>query len=451
MAGKGNFFQRMIRKAAPNYFVTVVNTKNTQGWDVFNTNGQLTNDQLISNFETIPQLYAITDYVASKIAHIPVKVVKPSGKLAVNSELHKLIAEPNHYQSWNELIKLFFAYYEMSGNGFAYGLKPDGMDMVTSMYCLPVEKTEVVLRYDKSLPAWMNEVEGYRVNIGGNYYNLPAEMVFHERYITLRYNDGSWVYGMSKYIPGDKINKELKAIHNAKTSIIEERGAVGFITNESEIPDEENTKAVKDKLKSSTGYGLLSEQDKIIVTTEKLRWQQMALGISELQLIENAKYSFSTLCQINGFDPVIFSTEGSSYANKATAEKQMMLKVIKPKVDNFYKNLSIFLGSGYNGDMIVPDWSQVEEMQADKKETTELLSRQVECMFITPKEGREILYPDMETGEEEPPDTFYRRTSLVPAMQEETVPGAELPGDIDPEMIRQLFEDRQRNGGEDGD
>ena len=447
MAGKGNLLQRLIGKAAANYFVTVVNTKSQTGWDIFNNNGQITNDQLITNFQTVPQLFSIIEWIGKRVTRVPIKVVSRRGKDKPDSELWKLIKSPNGFQSWKELIKLDIAFYELSGNSYLYGIIPDGFNYVTQLWNLPVNKTEIALKYDKSLPAWLNEVAEYQTTIGGILYHLPAEMVLHERNITMSCEMGSYMYGMSKYIPGDKINRELKAIHNAKTSIIEERGAVGFITNESELPDEENTKAVKEKLKSSTGYGLLKDQDKIIVTTEKLRWQQMALGIAELQLIENAKYSMAQLCEINGFDPVIFSTDGSTFANKKEAIRQAMFDVIVPMVNNRYESINEFLSEGYNGDMIVPDWSQVEEIQADKKLMTEVLSRQVESMFITPKEGRETLYPDM-SDNEDAPDVFFRRSSLVPALSPEPV--TPDPNIVDPEMVRQLSEEQQRNGGNNG-
>lgn len=436
-----SLIQRMKQKATT-YYVTVVSPTNASFSTIMNGGADLSPGQLVANFETIPDLFLITDYIATTVANIPVKVVKPSGRDAKNSELDRLIEKPNQYQNWRTLIKLFFSYYEPLGNGYLYGIKPDGMDQVTSLYCLPADKVQIALRYDKMLPNWMNEVSAYVVKIGGKDYTLDASMVFHEKYVTLRYDDGSWIYGMSKYIPGDKISRELKAIHDAKTSIIEQRGALGFITNESENPDPEQSKQVKTALQNS--YGLLGDQDKFIVTTEKLKWQQMALGVQELQLIENAKYSFAKMCQINGFDPVIFSTEGSTYANKQQAVKEMMRKVIKTKVDSFYQSLNAFLSPGYNGDEIQADWSKVEELQEDRKEMTDLLTRQIASMIITPKEAREILYGEKE-GEEEPPDTFFRTSSLVPAEQPEPDPMPEQV--IDPEMVAAL--DNQQGDAED--
>lgn len=446
-----NPFSRFIKKAANNFYVTVVSPSNSKFSDIFGS-PSLSASQLIANFETIPDLFKITNFIADKCSQIPIKVVKRNGKDSSNADLLRLIDSPNNYQSWGELVKTFFSYYEPLGNSYLYGIKPDGMRVISQIYCLPADKIQVVLLRDKSLPAWLNEVAGYQVTIGGVDYNLPPDMVLHERYVSLRYDDGSWVYGMSKYIPGDKINRELKAIHDAKTSIIEQRGALGFITNESEMPDPEQSKEVKEKLKASTGYGVLGDQDKVIVTTEKLRWQQMALGVQELQLIENAKYSFNSLCQMNGFDPVIFSTEGSTFANKKEAIKEMTLKVIKPKVDNFYSSLNTWIGAGFNGDMIVPDWSKVEEMQEDRKAMTELLTKQIGSMIITPKKAQEILYGEIDS-ENEPPDYYFRTTNLVPALQ----PEAQDPtqGPITPEMIAMLenqkeTEENDPNTGEDG-
>ena len=188
---------------------------------------------------------------------------------------------------------------------------------------------------------------------------------------------------------------------------------MGFVTNESEVPDPAQSKEVKAKLNES--YGLLDGQDKIIVTTEKLRWQQMALGLQELQLIENAKYSYAKICEINGFDPVVFSADGSTFANKEAAIKHLFLKVIRPKADKFYKALSNFVAPNL-GEEIVVAWDRVEEMQADRKVMTELLTKQIECSIVTPKEARELLYPEMirpETDEVKVPDVFLRRTSLV--------------------------------------
>ena len=125
-----------------------------------------------------------------------------------------------------------------------------------------------------------------------------------------------------------------------------------------------------------------------------------------------------------------------------------MTKVIKPKVDTFYKSLSIFLGEGYGGDQIVPDWSRVEEMQDDKKLLTDLLTRQIECMIITPKKAAEILYGEISNEEEAPPDEYFRKTSLVPVdAPEKEEPDAMGNPVISAEDIQAMQEEADKKKG----
>lgn len=366
------------------------------------------NHKPINDFETIPDLFIITNFLSKKVARVPIKVVKQSGKLAPNSDLLRLVKYPNYYQSWQELIRANYAYYNILGNSYLYGIEADGFGgRITSLFNLPAEKTVIDLAFDKSLPNWINEVKGYVVSIGGTEYPLKPEAVLHNRNISLRYDSGAWVYGISKYIPGDKINNELRAIYDAKASIIEHRGALGIISNDSEFPDLEQTQIVKDRLKQQ--FGLSGDQDKFIVTTQKLSWQQMSLNVQELQLIENAKYSFEKLCQLSEFDPVIFTADGSTFANKTEAIKDLYKNVIKTDVDDIYDTLNEWLSPLYGGDKIVPDWNKVQELENDKKIFTDMLTKQIEYSLITPYSAAKILYGDDVDETNPPPDIYYQK------------------------------------------
>ena len=366
------------------------------------------NHKPINDFETIPDLFIITNFLSKRVARVPIKVVKQSGKLAPNSDLLRLVKYPNYYQSWQELIRANYAYYNILGNSYLYGIEADGFGgRITSLFNLPAEKTVIDLAFDKSLPNWINEVKGYVVSIGGTEYPLKPEAVLHNRNISLRYDSGAWVYGISKYIPGDKINNELRAIYDAKASIIEHRGALGIISNDSEFPDLEQTQIVKDRLKQQ--FGLSGDQDKFIVTTQKLSWQQMSLNVQELQLIENAKYSFEKLCQLSEFDPVIFTADGSTFANKTEAIKDLYKNVIKTDVDDIYDTLNEWLSPLYGGDKIVPDWNKVQELENDKKIFTDMLTKQIEYSLITPYAAAKILYGDDVDESNPPPDIYYQK------------------------------------------
>lgn len=392
------------------------------------------NHKPINDFETIPDLFIITNFLSKRVARVPIKVVKQSGKLAPNSDLLRLVKDPNYYQSWQELIRANYAYYNILGNSYLYGIEANGFGgRITSLFNLPAEKTVIDLALDKSLPNWINEVKGYVVSIGGTEYHLKPEAVLHNRNISLRYDSGAWVYGISKYIPGDKINNELRAIYDAKVSIIEHRGALGIISNDSEFPDLEQTQIVKDRLKQQ--FGLSGDQDKFIVTTQKLSWQQMSLNVQELQLIENAKYSFEKLCQLSEFDPVIFTADGSTFANKTEAIKDLYKNVIKTDVDDLYDTLNEWLSPLYGGDKIVPDWNKVQELENDKKIFTDMLTKQIEYSLITPYAAAKILYGDDVDESNPPPDIYYQK-GLKELGAEEPGPEPIVDEVITAEMIK---------------
>lgn len=401
------FWKPAIKKKSVKFFI---NNITGDWWPAITGTSDITPTGLISNLETIPDIFTVTDYVTNIISNIPVKFVNRLGRESRSTEIRQLHAEPNYYQNYKELIKQFFAYYEVLGNSYLYAIAPEGMQTISSLHVLPSQFMGVVLLNDKKLPDWLNEVLAYKLTLNGQDYGLPAEMVLHKRNFNTQYLEGAYIYGISKYIPGNKLSSELKAIYDAKTSIISQRGALGVLSNESEIPDAEESKEIKEKLKSKFGLG--SDQDKFIVTTQKLSWQQMSMGIAELQIIENSKLSFAKICQLNGIDPVIFSTEGSTFANKEQSEKALIKKVIKPKVDDFYNDFNTFLKPYFNGDMIVPDWSQVDELQADMKTLTDIYTRQIESGIITPYDAAIAIFGQVD--ESNPPaKEYFRKTSLV--------------------------------------
>ena len=392
---------------------------------------EVSDKELIENFDTIPDLFIITNFLAKRISKIPVKVVRPSGRDAPNSELWQLIEKPNYYQTWKEFIKTDYGFYNVLGNSYMYGIKAIGFDgMITSVFNLPADRMSIKLGNNKDLPAWQNEIIGYQMDLNGAKYNMSADEVLHNKFFTLRYDSGNWAYGISKYVPGDKINRELKAIYDAKTSIIEKRGAMGILSNESEIPDAEQSRQVQNKLAE---YGLSGNQKKIIVTTQKLTWQQMSLNIQELQLIENAKYSFDRLCQMSEFDPVIFSTDGSTFANKAEAIKDLYKNVIKGDVDTLYESINGWISEGYGGDKIVPDWDKVQELESDKKVYTDMLTKQIESAIITPLKANEILYGEGNYDSDNPPPDEYFSKGIKKVNEPEPV--EEI---VDPALVAEL-------------
>jgi hypothetical protein len=161
----------------------------------------------------------------------------------------------------------------------------------------------------------------------------------------------------------------------------------------------------------------------------------MSLNVQELQLIENAKYSFEKLCQLSEFDPVIFTADGSTFANKTEAIKDLYKNVIKTDVDDIYDTLNEWLSPLYGGDKIVPDWNKVQELENDKKIFTDMLTKQIEYSLITPYAAAKILYGDDVDESNPPPDIYYQK-GLKELGAEEPEPEPIVDEVITAEMIK---------------
>lgn len=374
-----------------------------------NSIGQTTRP--LEAYNVVPDVFAITDYTISQIAKLPLRYEDAQGEeIQGEHDLKNLVKQPNYYQNWPELVKQFFGYYEVLANAYLY--RAEGSPgKIASLYVIPTPGTEVVLlRNKETSPSWLNEIAGYKFDYNGTKYNFTADQVLMKRYINLRYQNGVWVYGISKYIPGEKINSDLRAIYDARTHIVNARGALGVLSNETGDPDEEQSKIVQDALNRGK-YGIKTGQDRFIVSTQKLSWVQMAMNIQELQLIENANFDFNKLCQLNGIDPVIFSTEGSTYANKEQARKDFISSVLVPKVNDFYQDLNEWLSPYFNGAKVLVDWSKVEEIREDLTAKSTMLINQVKVGIVTPRQAAEMLY----NTESEAPDDYFLLSNMVPA------------------------------------
>jgi HK97 family phage portal protein len=425
------------KKSAKFYYNNII----ADAFPTLYTNSDTSFTGIIKTAETLPDVFMITDKLATIISNLPIKIVDTKGNDKKNPDLERLLRQPNYYQNWNELIKSFVGYYELLGNAYLYMPETTGIKTPTQLFCLPADQVGVVL-LSNNIPSWLNEITGYKVTMMGKEYYLPYERILHKREITYQFNQGAWAYGISKYIPGDKIATELKAIYDAKTSIIASRGAMGILSNESQIPNPDETKEIKERLKGS--YGLGSNQDKIIATTEKLSWQQMSLGIAELQIIENAKYSFDRLCQLNGFDPVIFSTDGSTFANKETAYRQLYADVIKPKVLDFYVDFNEWIMPYFGGDQIIVDWDQVSYMQKDLQKLGTIAALFIDNGLMTPKEAYEFIF-NKPSDNTEISDEYYLKSSLKPKEMPEPEPAQPEP-DIIGELMREQQSQENDNG-----
>ena len=234
--------------------------------------------QLEALYTLLPDVRVIEDFIADAVSKIPLRVVNSQGTEVKHSPLTLLIDAANDTQSFEELIKEALISLGLTGNLF---LKRD--PATGYLYHMQTSNTYVNLGLEKTLPEHLNYVSSYTYELGGRRYELPMDEMLHIKNATMSAENGLWSLGTSPYQAGNKSIKTLNANYSSRVSMIRDRGALGFISNDSELPDVDQTRMVQDALAE---HGITEDREKMIVTTQKLRYQQMSLGIAELQLLE---------------------------------------------------------------------------------------------------------------------------------------------------------------------
>jgi len=209
-------------------------------------------------------------------------------------------------------------------------------------------------------------------------------------------DNGQWAYGNSVYDAALPNIVTLESNYSSRVSIIRDRAALAFLTNESENPSIEQSQIAQDALND---YGITEGKSKVLVTTQKLRYNQMLLGIDELKLIDNLNIDFEKICNVNGIDPLIFSSRSSTYENQEKAQSGTVKKAIVPLATHFYTKFNEFLRPKFNGLRILPKIEEVAEMEDLGLEQSKKVLEEVKAGVLSRSQAFNLLYPDEMTFE----------------------------------------------------
>lgn len=381
-----NFFTSIFRRPLHiNYYDNAVYEPVT-----FNSRSNL---QLEDLYTSLVEVRIIEDFIGDFISRIPAGVVDANNKPIKRSPLNQLIEQSNPEQSFQELLKEFLVEYGLTGNG--YMLYHNGY-----LYTLPSSEITAITAKSVEIPEYMNYISHYIHEYEGMDYKLSEDMVMHMKTANLKTARGTWVYGSSPYSAAEPNLKALEANYSSRVGMIQDRGAMGFVTNDSERPDRNATERAQNKMED---YGLQEGKKKFMFTSQKLRFQQMSLNVEELQLIENLDVDFTKLCNARGIDPVIFSTKDATYANQNAAYMGTVKKALLPMAYHFYDKFNLWMKAttGTTNKLVpnvdlLPDYSELGVEQSTR------LVAEVREGILSRSQALDILYPDL-TWEEDAP------------------------------------------------
>lgn len=331
-----------------------------------------------------------------------------------------LLENPNPMQNYEEWMVDLAGYFLCTGDGYMLGNADSEQNIYkklwTELFCLPSHYMKIVSG------GMFNPIKGYTLIAawtGTNGIPFPSDQVHHFKTFNPDFTlTGASLYGQSpikaiyrnvlKENQGDE--ELLKQIRNG--------GAMGFISPEtvggvSQTLTKPQMSLLKEEIKEAKeGQTLM---DRIFPSNGPLKWTQIGLPSTDLQLIESLNLDTKKI--FGAFHvPMIYSSseEASNFSNVSSAPKQLIYNAVNPVLRKIKDSINSFVcypyqratGKKYYFDF---DLSSYAEMQEDMGKLAEWLDKSPE---ITLNEKRVAKGYDKMT--DPLMDKIYVSSNIVP-------------------------------------
>lgn len=270
----------------------------------------------------------------------------------------ELLRQPNPLQSRAEYLRAYVGFRLLSGNGWQervmlggtprelYALRPDRMKVVPGADGLP-------LAYEYSVGGKSRRWEVDPINLDSD--------VRHDK----MFNPLDDWYGMSPIEAGayaiDTSNEAQKLTQALLQNSARPSGA---LMSETPLTDDQYNRlksSVEQQYSGSTNAG------RPLLLDGGLRWEQMAMSMRDLEIIETRYASARDICLAFGVPPLLLGLKGdNTFANYAEARLAFWEETVIPLCHQIAHDWSDWLGRFFGDLTIKPDFDNVPSI-AEKK------------------------------------------------------------------------------------
>lgn len=283
-----------------------------------------------------------------------------------STEIQSLLENPNEYKqyTWNDIQEQVLIYLLCNGNAYLYGEKLE--NKVAELDVLPSKFVDVTSNGNFFLP----EVK-YTLEIDSTTKVIDREDLAHIKFFNPYYStveDG--IKGLSLFQVAAHPIIVGKNRWEADASLLQNRGALGFITNKSERPmTAEQAKEVQNAFDNSNNG--TEKYGKVRVTNKDLSYVSMAMSSVDLQLLEKGVINLRAICNVFGLDSSLFNDPANkTYNNRQEAEKALYTNAVIPLSRVLAAKYNRLITRSYFPDgnyRLYQDFERVEALQKDKK------------------------------------------------------------------------------------
>ncbi len=290
-----------------------------------------------------------------------------------DTSLHELFANPNAAKGYTfeDILEMLMTYLLASGNGILKGSTAVGFgSAIQELDVLPTNHVCLDSNDD-----FFNPMLNYSMKLENKNYKFDTEEIGHIRFFNPLYNhvDAAF-WGLSPIQVAAQVVQSGNDRWNADANLLQNRGAIGLITDRSNHPmlDEE---AAQVQAKFQQRAGGAHNFGKTLVTNKDLNYIQMAMSSQDLQLIEKGVINLRAMCNVFGLDSSLFNDPANkTFNNRKEAEKALYTNAVQPtlsKVEAEFNRWLVPTHTTANDLRFRFDYSEVSALQTDQKTEAE--------------------------------------------------------------------------------
>ena len=344
-------------------------------------------------------VYSIVTDIAQRGSEAPIdlyKEKKSGNTKRIKSELTEieshpildLLDKPNDYQTREEFDEMVYLCLLIFGEVFIINVS--GFDKPTDLHIfLPYEiiidgtilRKPVAYRIQSLPDAKFEPKDVLHIKLP----NIPES----EQYLPTR--------GLAPLQSASMSLQKANAIEEAATYLSENKGAVGAAFVDEPDNDIEPSELESTWQKKAYGKGA---EGRIMFSNSRLGFVSFVQSSSEMQIIDNGKYSTEQLCRVFHYPSILLSNDSKTYDNYKTAVKQLLLQAVLPLQRRYYAKLNGWILPKFGLDRnycLKVDTQYYQELQENVAETVIALK---DAHWLTPNEKREWMefeaYPSKE-------------------------------------------------------
>ncbi len=253
---------------------------------------------------------------------------------------------------------------------YSTGFEKEGVNGITSL--------EVLIGWNITDDSTKDYIQYKQENSGlTEKINRTDLIIWDDKYHN--FNGGTEsVKGGSRLIPLKEPVSSIAAIFEGENMVWTNGGAVGMV---SPMTDKMGTVPLTPKQQDEVNahfrntYGLQHGKSPVLVSQNPLRWQSTILPVDQLGYSEGLFDNTRQICDCYGISPLLLGfSQGTTFANKAEAEKALYQDTVIPEIDAFCSILSSDkdLRLKYS---VKCDYSHVTAMQEDESKKADYDSK----------------------------------------------------------------------------